>query len=319
MKNYYKEVSDAFLEKRERAIRDSEEKKVFLREKIPEVKKIDALLAKTGSAVIAAAMGGGEGVSEKLSEIRRENEELTARRHAILRENGYPEDYSDVKFECPLCSDTGFVGINMCSCMKRAVSDARLADSDIGRLAATQSFDSFSLKYYKGKELEAAQFNYNALKAFAENFSSETYENRLLMGATGLGKTHLSTAVGVTVIRRGFDVIYKTVQSMLEDFETAQFRGGDPEALRRYYDCDLLIVDDLGVELSNQFTVSCLYNVINSRINSRRCTLISTNLTQSELRQKYEDRITSRLFGEYKPMLFSGVDIRRQKLQENNT
>lgn len=316
MKNYYKEVNDAFREKYERAVRESEEKKEFLRGKIPALREIDALLAATGTKVIAAAMDGTD-VEQKIAAIRKENEELTARRRALLRENGYPEDYSDVKYDCPLCFDSGFVGIDMCSCMKSAISDARLADSDMGRLAATQSFDSFSFSYYTGKDLEMVKSNYDKLRSFAESFDGESGESFLLVGATGLGKTHLSTAVGVTVIRRGYDVVYKSVQSMLEDFETAQFRGGDPESLRNYYDCDLLIIDDLGVELSNQFTVSCLYNVINSRINSRRSTIFSTNLTQSELREKYADRITSRLFGEYKPLLFSGVDVRRQKLKGN--
>ncbi len=316
MKNYYKEVNDAFREKYERAVRESEEKKEFLRGKIPALREIDALLAATGTKVIAAAMDGTD-VEQKIAAIRMENEALTARRRALLRENGYPEDYSDVKYDCPLCFDSGFVGIDMCSCMKSAISDARLADSDMGRLAATQSFDSFSFSYYTGKDLEMVKSNYDKLRSFAESFDGESGESFLLVGATGLGKTHLSTAVGVTVIRRGYDVVYKSVQSMLEDFETAQFRGGDPESLRNYYDCDLLIIDDLGVELSNQFTVSCLYNVINSRINSRRSTIFSTNLTQSELREKYADRITSRLFGEYKPLLFSGVDVRRQKLKGN--
>lgn len=314
MKNYYKEVADLFLEKRERAISESERKKVFLREKIPALCEIDLALSQTAQKVIAATTEKAN-IKERINEIRSENEALLARRRALLRENGYPEDYSDVKFECSRCSDTGFVGIDMCPCMKGAISDARLRDSDMGALAATQSFDSFSFDYYSGRDLEMIRRNYNTLRSFAEGFTESASDSWLLIGATGLGKTHLSTAVGVEVIRRGYDVVYKSIQSMLEDFEEVQFRSGDPEALRRYHDCDLLIIDDLGVELSNQFTVSCLYNIINSRINTRRSTVISTNLSQAELREKYADRITSRLFGEYKPMLFSGTDIRRQKLE----
>lgn len=317
MKNYYNEVCDLYREKYKRAWLASEEKKAFLREKIPQLSEIDAALSKTGIKVFAASMGGGDDVKEKVAEIREENERLHAKRRALLRENGYPEDYSDIKYECEKCSDTGFVGIEMCSCMKSAISHARLADSDMGELAKSQSFDNFSMKYYGGADLNNIKQNYSSLKAFAEGFTADTYENWLLIGATGLGKTHLSTSVGVTVINRGFDVIYKSVQSMFEDFETVQFRGGEDALCRRYFDCDLLIIDDLGVELTNQFTVSCLYNVVNSRINARRCTVINTNLTQSELREKYADRITSRLFGEYKPLLFSGVDVRRQKLRED--
>jgi len=78
--------------------------------------------------------------------------------------------------------------------------------------------------------------------------------------------------------------------------------------------CDLLIVDDLGSELTNQFTVSCLYNMINTRITRGKPTIINTNLNQAEIRSRYSDRISSRLFGEYKPLLFRGSDIRSQKI-----
>ena len=83
----------------------------------------------------------------------------------------------------------------------------------------------------------------------------------------------------------------------------------------RYFDCDLLIIDDLGTEVMNQFTSSCLYNVINTRLSMRRPTVISTNLMQDELRRRYWDRITSRLFGEYKILLFLGTDVRAQKVK----
>ena len=117
------------------------------------------------------------------------------------------------------------------------------------------------------------------------------------------------------VIEKGFNVVYATAQDVISAFEAKRF-GGDYESdcEERYFNCDLLVIDDLGVEVTNQFTVSCIYNIINSRINSRRATIISTNLTQGELRARYADRITSRLFGEFRPLLFTGRDIRSQKL-----
>ena len=137
------------------------------------------------------------------------------------------------------------------------------------------------------------------------------------MGATGLGKTHLSTSVAKTVIERGYDVLYVSAVGMIGDFEARRFGTGAGDGnvrdTQRYYTADILIIDDLGTEVVNQFTVSCLYDVINSRINNRKCTFINTNLSKKDIETKYTERITSRLFGEYNPILFSGTDIRKQK------
>jgi chromosomal replication initiator protein len=143
-----------------------------------------------------------------------------------------------------------------------------------------------------------------------------------LFGGPGLGKTHLSTAVAKTVLDAGYDVLYTTAVTMVGDFEMVRFGNsgaagdmGITADTSRYFDCDLLIIDDLGTEVMNQFTSSCLYNVINTRLSMRRPTVISTNLMQDELRRRYWDRITSRLFGEYKILLFLGTDVRAQKVK----
>ena len=120
------------------------------------------------------------------------------------------------------------------------------------------------------------------------------------------------------VIDRHYDVLYVTATGMMGDFEQKRFGNsaieGDAGDTDRYYSADLLIIDDLGTEISNQFTTTCLYDVINTRIMTRKSTIISTNLVQDELRKRYWDRITSRIFGEYQPVIFVGTDIRRQKI-----
>ena len=140
-----------------------------------------------------------------------------------------------------------------------------------------------------------------------------------MFGGTGLGKTHLSSAIAKRVIEKGNDVFYVTAVNMVGDFESEQFGSSQPqkgELTDRYFDCDLLIIDDLGTELSNQFTVSCLYNLLNVRINRGLATVISTNLSQQELFKKYNDRITSRIIGEFRILPFSGTDIRLQKISK---
>lgn len=297
----------------------SDQRRIELQSKIQGLRELDSALAATGLRIMEATLSGVD-VREKIDAIKRENEELLRCRAELLRAYGYPEDYTDVHYECDKCGDTGYVDTVMCDCMKRALVLAGYESSGIGGLMATQSFENFSLDYYsaKPKEYAAMKYAYEKIKDFATNFSSDTYTNFLFMGGTGLGKTHLSTACAKEVIDRHFDVLYVTAAGMIGDFETKRFGNsaieGEAGDTSRYYTADLLIIDDLGTEISNQFTVSCIYDVINARISSRKSTVISTNLNKDELAKRYWDRITSRLFGEYLPIVFCGTDVRRQKI-----
>lgn len=292
-----------------------------LHTKIAGLAAIDRELAKTGFHIMDATMSGVD-VEKKITEIKKVNEELQAMRAELLRAHGYPEDYTDVHYECEKCGDSGYVDMVMCDCMKRALVLASYETSGLAGLIDTQSFDNFSLDYYKQSAAihNNMKLAYDITRDFAENFSSETYKNFLFMGGTGLGKTHLSTAIAKTVIDKIFDVLYVTATGMMGDFEYKRFGNaafdGDAGDTSRYYTADLLIIDDLGTEMTNQFTVSCLYDVINARIIARKSTIISTNLTRDEIVKRYWDRITSRLFGEYLPVIFAGTDIRKQKISK---
>jgi DNA replication protein DnaC len=150
-------------------------------------------------------------------------------------------------------------------------------------------------------------------------FSDEKSQNLLFFGQTGLGKTHLSSAIAKSLIDRGFDVLYETAQNLFGDFEDERFNrtyntGMDEKKTDRYFECDLLIIDDLGAELSNQFTASCLYNLINTRQNAGKSCIINTNLTLNEIEKRYSQRIFSRLCGQYQVLQFTGRDVRMMKL-----
>ena len=161
---------------------------------------------------------------------------------------------------------------------------------------------------------------FGIVKNYAETFRENGGRNLLFIGKTGLGKTHLSSACAKAVIDRGFDVVYESAQNIFSDFEYERFGRGynsdaQNEKTARYFDTDLLIIDDLGTEVVNQFTTACLYNIINTRMCSGKGMIINTNLDQNELASKYQDRITSRLFGEFDICLFVGKDVRSQKLR----
>ena len=215
-----------------------------------------------------------------------------------------------------LCGAVGYTGAPALAAMGALRTGAGLVF-----LAKNQSFETFTLDFYKNHDKIRMEQNVARLRTFASRFDGKSGESFLLTGPTGLGKTHLSTSVAKVVIERGYDVIYDTTQDILAVFEEERFCSGSGiqhergRTVERILTCDLLIIDDLGTEVTNQFTLSCLYNILNTRINHAKSTILNTNLTQTELRSRYTDRIASRLFGECKPLLFQGMDVRLQKLQ----
>ena len=309
------EFSQKYILARERA----GQRRTELHSKFPRVWDIDRLLSRTGMDIMEI-MSSGKNTEEQIARLKERNDKLLLERGKILREGGYPEDYSDIKYDCDKCGDTGFVDTRMCECMKKALVMAGYESSGLGVLIRSQSFDNFSIDYYRvgGGDAIKMENSRNNLKRFSENFDSNSYQNYLFLGSTGLGKTHLSTAVAKNVIDRGYDVLYVTAVGMISDFGAARF-GDESKAKHdpdRYMRTDLLIIDDLGTEMINQFTMSCVYDIINERISARKSTIISTNLKLKDIESKYNERIFSRLVGEYYPIPFSGTDIRQQKIKK---
>ena len=294
-----------------------------LHEKIPGLRELDAELSTFGLRIMKQALEGGD-TAAGIAKLREENTRILAERKALLRAYGYPEDYCSPHYECEKCHDSGYQGIWMCSCMRRRLVEAGMESSGLGGLLKRQSFENFSLDYYRSnpEEYRRMEQNLRAVRDYAQTFATDGEhppESLLFLGGTGLGKTHLSTAVARVVIERGYDVFYSSAVGMVSDFECRRFGNGmapgDADNTERYISCDLLILDDLGTEVVNQFTQSCLYYVLNCRLNMGRPTIVSTNLGAADLRRTYSDRITSRLLGEFRLIPFYGVDVRKQKLR----
>lgn len=305
----YQKVKEQLEKRRENAIREAEARDAELRLESREIREIDAELTGTGLLLFKTACSGGD-----LGAIKERNAELIKRRREVLVELGYPEDYSEIKYSCPECCDTGYCGNRICSCFREELIKENIRSSGIGNLIEKQSFDNFDLSIYKDESIKKEMaHNLREAKKYADEFTRDS-KNMLLIGTTGTGKTHLTTAIAKTVIENGFEVIYDSAQNIVAAFEYDRFKSGYGQYEARgekYMECELLILDDLGTEFTNQFTVSCIYNLLNTRLNKGLPTVISTNLGAGELLSRYEDRIYSRILGADTVVLrFLGQDNR---------
>ena len=310
----YSKVKAIIEKRRQDALSAADARTARIHMESEEVARIDRELSSTGLLLFKTACEGGD-----ITPIRERNQRLVKERGELLVSLGYTADYTDVRYTCPDCSDTGYKnGTVMCRCLREELVRATIASSGMGKLIERQSFDNFSLEPYafdKGV-YERMSYNLSIAKKYVAEFR-EKGGSLLFIGTTGTGKTHISTAIAREIITQGFDVIYDSAQNIISDFEADKFRAGygayTPKA-EKYLECDLLIIDDLGAEFTNQFATSCIYNLLNTRQNKGLSTVISTNLTINALQERYEDRITSRIVGsDVRILQFLGRDNRLKR------
>lgn len=295
-------------------------------ERLPQLRALEAEMTELMSSVALCALKSGSDAGEAVKNARERSMEISSKRAWTLRSGGYPEDYLDDICTCPDCRDTGYVSGKPCTCLEEAyrAETVRLLSSmlDLGG----QSFERFDLSLYepeaRGEITESVRAAMGSVfelcRRYAENFGDGSV-NLLFRGGTGLGKTFLSACIAKVVSEKGRSVVYGTSVAVMEAFEAQKFdRGGEDSGLtasqvRRYLNCDLLILDDLGTEMVTAFTQSALYTLINTRLTRGGKTIISTNLTEEELQRRYSPQIVSRLWGEYLSLVFTGRDIRTVK------
>ncbi len=263
-----------------------------------------------------ALVGTGGAQEARLRETDRRAEELMARKKALLRANGYPADALDGVYTCPRCQDIGYLPDGrMCTCLRELYEAERAGAQTRLDQAGEQGFEAFDLRFYKGKDLDIMKLTLSTARQFVRHFAADS-PNLLFQGGTGLGKTLLGRCVASAVAKAGFSVAYETAQSAFSAFEEQRF-SRDPDAaaaagerVRRILDCALLVLDDLGTEMSTAFTQSALYNIVDSRLNANRKTIIITNLMDNELGTRYLPQTVSRIAGEYDQVMFCGQDLR---------
>ncbi len=292
-------------------------------QKVPRVAEIDARLRGTLLSIARATFRGGDPTAE-IEALRDENLALQAERERLLAAAGYPNDVLEEKPACLRCGDRGWVGANMCDCLKVLCTQEQIMELSKLLDLGEQSFGSFRLDYYSPEPDPTSGMSprqnmervLEICRNYAEKFGKYYFDNLYLYGAPGLGKTFLSACIARVVSENGFSVVYDTAGNIFSAYEQQKF-SRDAEDTRdareetnRYRSCDLLILDDLGSELTTAMTQASLYSLVNERLVAGRRTVISSNLTPEQVQHRYNPQIASRLLGEFRALPFSGTDIR---------
>lgn len=291
--------------------------------KVPRLAEIEQQMAQSAAKVVHAILGG-DNVEEVVERIKNENLKLQAEMADLLRENGVDAANFEPQYTCPRCEDTGVCGNKHCECFLMLLRE--LSCESLSELSGmkTTAFDDLSLEYYSAQPDSRTGISPRAkmrgvidyCRAYAKGFDG-TDDSLLLRGPTGVGKTHLSLAIAGEVLARGYSVVYGPVQKLLHRLEKEHFGRASGNSEDIMTDCDLLILDDVGTEFSSPFYTAALYNIINERMLSEKPTIISTNLSEKEMKSHYGEQISSRVLGTYHPLDCDGKDVRQLKLKKS--
>lgn len=282
----------------------------------PRLREIDQALRKSMAAAVATAFRQGDDVPQAMEAIKKENLALQREREWLLEAADLDEAALEPPPFCPHCGGSGYVGAVMCECLRELCRQEQKKELS-SLLSGKENFDGFRLDYYPTEPdpslgvspRQLMERTFRRCKRYAREFRLGA-PSLLFSGGPGLGKTFLSACIARAVADSGFSVVYDTAGQLFDDFEAVKFGGDQRDLTQKYLNCDLLIVDDLGTEMTTQFTQSVLYRVINDRLLQNRPMIVSTNLSDSALRQRYSPAIASRLLGAFEICLFLGQDIR---------
>lgn len=321
LQNYqYETIIREYNRRQTRNQHTLEEHREEIYTRIPEIASIDqqvaALSAEKARDLLQGTGSGTEDLKEAIAL-------LSAKRTALLTGSGYPKDYLELSYDCPLCQDTGYVGSQKCTCFRKAEIQLLYTQSNLSEILEEENFDHFSFDYYSDtikndatglSAYETARRAYDTAQRFVRNFDC-SFENLFLYGDTGVGKTFLSHCIARELLQTTHCVMYFSSYDFFDLLAGCTFSNrSDRHSEEFVYDCDLLIIDDLGTELTNAFVSSQLFLCINERIMRRKSTIISTNLNLEDFSGTYSERTFSRIASNYQMVKLFGKDIRIQKL-----
>ena len=321
-----KDILTGYERKRDLAEKELEARKKKVYHRIPEIKEIDDEVSKIGLKLAKLVLLNPQDKDKILEETKIKMDALKNRKNQLLNDFKVPSGYLNLKYDCPICKDTGFLKTGKkCNCLKQQIINQAYSMSNLSRILNTQNFSTFDHSKFSMERDEhlgiSPQENIleilSICEGFVFNFDKDNDENMLFYGDTGLGKSFMSNCIAKELLDKGYVVIYQTAFKMFEIIEDYKFKNADDHISKDNYenlfDCDLLIIDDLGTELTNSFTNSELFNILNTRLLAGKKTIISTNLSPIQLGEIYTQRIFSRVFDRFRMIKFIGNDLRWDK------
>lgn len=315
MNTQYDTIMRSYANKQAISRRELEERLSHIQKQIPELSSLESSLISLRAQKVRAAI---EGDPEKQGALEGELAKLLTLQEELLQKHGYTLEDLAPSYSCPDCQDTGYIGTEKCHCFLQAEINLLYHQSHLKEVLERENFDTFSYSWYDPSERELMRHHVMDAELFIENFDSE-FHNMLLLGKVGAGKTFLSNCIAKELMDTGHSVVYLTAFQLFQLLSKAVFgdhhsrEENSQQAYPYIFDCDLLIIDDLGTELPNSFTVSQFFLCINERILRRKSTLISSNLDMGALEDTYSDRILSRIISNYTILQFPETDIRVRK------
>lgn len=318
LQKYYV-MAENELNNRKKLNNEREQLNIALAEqKIPGIRELRRKLSEVG-AKLASVLASNSDPKAAVKKIAAESMAVNREIKELLVKGGFKENFLDPIYSCEKCRDTGIFNGRRCTCFMSDVEKFQCLELNASSALNLCSFDTFDLSYYPkeavngGKTVKEIMSDVLAFcKRYAEDFHLPV-NGILMIGGTGLGKTHLSLAVGSEVIKKGYSVIYGSAPDLFRKVEKEHFdKSVDTDTMQIIQDCDLLIIDDLGAEFESKFYISVLYDILNTRMNMGKPVVVNTNFTVSELQNRYVGRISSRLLT-LDCLLFYGNDIRAIK------
>ena len=254
-----------------------------------------------------------EGHSSALADLKESVALLKTQKAALLSQASLPEDYLQVPYVCEDCQDTGYVNGEKCHCFKQAALSILYDQSNLQKQLNEIDFSKVSDVYYDGEDLVNFKDSYEKSINFVNNFKND-YQNLCFYGTVGSGKSFLSGCIAKALMKEGHSVIYFSASRLMDLFSYSAFdfkgREEAEDIFREIYECDLLIIDDLGSEVTNALSASRLFTCLNERYLRSKSVIISTNLSLGEIRTRYSDRIFSRISNYFIFCRMTGPDIR---------
>lgn len=318
IKGYQSELMDMYEKIRTDENRKLMKRREEIKNKYPEILELDTTIQKLCLNLSMAALRGITDQNE-LNNIKEEITDLRAKKYEMLVSHGYNPDYLNLHYNCPKCKDTGFIGIDKCSCFKSKLIKLYYKDSDLEEAVKTNNFKNFNINLYSNHKLNDERYTPRKniedileyiTGEYLPNFKNSN-TNLLFYGNSGTGKTFLSWCIAKELLDKGFLVVYKTSDDLLRALKDIKFNN-DTDLENLLINCDLLIIDDLGSEQITDFSSTELFTLINKKILKNKKMLISTNLSLPLISKRYSERISSRIIGEFKLFKFFAEDIRIQ-------